>query len=68
MWSLGCILYEMLVGSAVFFGENQAQVLMNVQRKQVVFPEHIKVSEELIGLLQQVIQSKFFEFLNFWCI
>ena len=54
MWSLGCILYEMLVGKTVFLGSTQAEVLSNVKVQDVVFPSNIKVSDQIIGLLQKV--------------
>lgn len=54
MWSLGCILFEMLVGKTVFLGSTQAEVLSNVKAQDVVFPPHISVSEQIIGLLQKV--------------
>lgn len=54
MWSLGCILFEMLVGKTVFLGSTQAEVLSNVKMQDVVFPPHISVSDQMIGLLQKV--------------
>lgn len=54
MWSLGCILFEMLVGKTVFLGSTQAEVLSNVKAQDVVFPTNIAVSEQVIGLLQKV--------------
>jgi hypothetical protein len=54
MWSLGCIVFEMLVGQTVFKGKSQDEVLFNVREKDVKFPPHIAVSDTLIELLQQV--------------
>jgi serine/threonine-protein kinase ULK/ATG1 len=56
MWSLGCIVYEMLVGQATFLGKNQSDVLLNVTQKQVSFPASIAVSEKLCGVLQKLLK------------
>ncbi len=54
MWSLGCILFEMLVGQTVFAGTTQREVLKNVQEGTIELPPHVAISDVLVKLLQRV--------------
>lgn len=41
LWSVGAILFEMLVGTVPFTGQNQVQLLRNIQKTEFKIPIHI---------------------------
>ena len=54
LWSVGAILFEMLVGAVPFTGQNQVQLLRNIQKTEFKIPMHIaqELSPECIALLR----------------
>ena len=54
LWSVGAILFEMLVGAVPFTGQNQVQLLRNIQKTEFKIPMHIaqELSPECITLLR----------------
>ena len=54
LWSVGTILFEMLVGTVPFTGQNQVQLLRNIQKTEFKIPIHIAeaLSPECIDLLR----------------
>lgn len=54
LWSVGAILFEMLVGTVPFTGQNQVQLLRNIQKTEFKIPIHIAeaLSPECIDLLR----------------
>lgn len=54
LWSVGAILFEMLVGTVPFTGQNQVQLLRNIQKTEFKIPMHIarELSPECIALLR----------------
>ena len=46
LWSVGTIMFEMLVGKPPFTGANQIQLLSNIERNEFKFPERLKLSPE----------------------
>ena len=54
LWSVGAILFEMLVGTVPFTGQNQVQLLRNIQKTEFKIPIHIAqgLSAECIDLLR----------------
>jgi len=54
LWSVGTILFEMLVGTVPFTGQNQVQLLRNIQKTEFKIPMEIakELSPECINLLR----------------
>ena len=55
-WSLGAILYEMLVGVQPFHNNNQQKLLHNIQFKDLTFPD--TVSKSAKDLLRKLLHRK----------
>ena len=55
LWSIGCVLYEMLVGSTPFTGKSHAELFENVRERGLSIPESVDVSEDLLRLLQRLL-------------
>eukprot|EP00934_Nitzschia_sp_Nitz4_P000563 Nitzschia sp. Nitz4//scaffold113_size70149//65767//68656//NITZ4_005964-RA/size70149-augustus-gene-0.87-mRNA-1//1//CDS//3329533383//563//frame0 len=52
LWSVGTVLYEMIVGRPPFNGENHIDLLRNIQRKAVRLPPKVIVSKPCVNLLR----------------
>lgn len=52
LWSVGTVLFEMITGQPPFHGENQFDLLRNIQRKAVRLPPDVRVSSECVALLR----------------
>ena len=52
LWSVGTVLFEMITGQPPFHGENQFDLLRNIQRKAVRLPPDVRVSKECVTLLR----------------
>ncbi|RHY45057.1 hypothetical protein DYB30_012793, partial [Aphanomyces astaci] len=52
LWSVGTILYEMVVGRPPFNGANQVQLLHNIQRDNVRFPKDLPVGHDAVALME----------------
>ncbi|KAL0589885.1 hypothetical protein ABG067_002110 [Albugo candida] len=56
LWSIGTILYEVLVGRPPFGGANHVQLLANIERTELRFPPSAAFSEPCIDLLKGLLQ------------
>merc|ERR1712183_204551 len=54
LWSVGTVLYEMLIGKPPYNGSNYIELLSNIQTKSVIIPKHLNIhlSKECIALLR----------------
>lgn len=58
LWSVGTILYEMVVGKPPYGGANHVQLLANIERQDLRFPSQIEVSAPCRRLLTGLLQRK----------
>jgi serine/threonine protein kinase len=54
IWSMGCVLFEMLVGSTPFKGSNPAELFSNIRERAVELPVDVTTSSEMLTLLKGV--------------
>uniref|UniRef100_A0A383WDM1 Protein kinase domain-containing protein n=1 Tax=Tetradesmus obliquus TaxID=3088 RepID=A0A383WDM1_TETOB len=67
LWSIGTILYELLVGKPPFTGANHMQLLRNIERGEARLPEAVgaRLSPACRGLLGRLLQRNPVERLSF---
>jgi serine/threonine protein kinase len=58
LWSVGTILYEMVVGKPPYGGANHVQLLANIERLDLRFPPQIELSAPCKRLLTGLLQRK----------
>jgi hypothetical protein len=56
LWSLGCVVFEMLVGSPPFKGQNPRELFMNIRSRHIRIPPEVVISAELKQLLLQILE------------
>ena len=60
-WSLGVLMYEMLIGVTPFFNKNKSVLLQKIQTTSVVFPDRkkykIDYSDELMDLILRLLDK-----------
>lgn len=45
IWSVGVLVYVLLTGYRPFEGENREEVLHNIQKQELSFPEGVEISD-----------------------
>ncbi|KAM3141197.1 hypothetical protein pb186bvf_006582 [Paramecium bursaria] len=63
-WSLGILLYEMVIGKTPFFAMNQNQLLRSIVQQDLVFPAKPQISQECKDLIQNLLKKSPNERLN----
>lgn len=56
---MGCIFFEMLVGTCPFKGMNEGDLLNNIKTKELVVPPDVAVSKVSVEILAKVISTPF---------
>lgn len=56
LWSVGCIMYEMLVGQPPFRGSNPRELFNNIKTKSLVIPPQISISSQTLQLLKRLLE------------
>ncbi|KAJ8599922.1 hypothetical protein CTAYLR_002865 [Chrysophaeum taylorii] len=56
LWSVGAILFEMLVGSPPFAGRDHRELLANIKTTTLRLPADVRVSQACLVLLQQLLK------------
>ena len=57
LWSLGVIFYQMLTGKTPYTAKNHAELMDNIETKNVVFPAAIKITDPAKDLLTQLLKK-----------
>lgn len=67
LWSVGVILYELVVGKPPFDGGNHVQLLRNIERSEARVPEYlaIQLSRHCTGLISMLLQRNPVERISF---
>jgi len=59
LWSVGCILYEMLFGKPPYGAKNQKELFDNIQGKRLDFPQNPQISKEALDLLKKLLMKEY---------
>ena len=59
-WSLGIMIYEMLIGYAPFSADTNEEIYFRITHHKdfLIFPPTVDLSEEVINLISQLVTSK----------
>jgi len=59
LWSVGCILYEMLFGKPPYGAKNQKELFDNIQGKKLDFPQIPPISKEALDLVKKLLMKEY---------
>ena len=65
LWSVGAILYEMVVGRVPYTGQNHIQLLDRIEREEVSWPAAVEVSVECKDLINRLLKRRVEERMSF---
>ena len=65
LWSVGAILYEMVVGRVPYTGQNHIQLLDRIEREEVSWPAAVEVSAECRQLIERLLKRRVEERMSF---
>ncbi|KAG0675918.1 Serine/threonine-protein kinase [Pichia californica] len=59
LWSVGTVIYEMIVGKAPFRAQNHIELLKKIEKSndEIIFPNDYLISPELIGLICNLLKA-----------
>lgn len=58
VWSIGCIFYEMLVGTCPFKGTNEIDLLFNIKTKDLHVPKDVELSKHSREILVKLLERQ----------
>ena len=58
LWSVGAIVYEMVVGRPPYTGQNHIQLLQRIDREEVHFPSTLQISAECVDFIVRLLKRK----------
>jgi serine/threonine protein kinase len=64
IWSLGCILYQLLVGFTPFSSHNAFQLVQVLEEGTYFLPKFVEVSEDCVRILSRCLQYDVKERIN----
>ena len=56
VWSIGCIFFEMLVGTPPFKGSNPRDLFQNIRTKQLQVPADVVVGSDSLSILRKLLE------------
>ena len=65
LWSVGTILYEMMVGTPPFTGSSPLELLRNIERSTLKCPQQISDHPDLVDLLTKLLRKNPIERISF---
>jgi len=57
LWSLGVIFYQMLTGNTPYIAKNHVELMNNIETQNIMFPAHIKISNDAKDLLLKLLKK-----------
>lgn len=55
LWSVGLIIYQMLIGYLPFSGKNLVDLFTNIKNKELTFPDHVNISTRSKELIKRLV-------------
>lgn len=58
IWSIGIMIYAMLVGRTPFYANSLEDIYKNIQNGEILFPEDLIISEDAKDLILGILKSE----------